>query len=325
MDKPTSAGPGAPREESLGHYEMLWDCGHCETKKLLGKTHRHCPTCGAPQGEAKRYFPTEADKVLVKDHVFTGGDRTCASCGAAQSAKAEHCGTCGASLGVAKAVPLVTPPKPVAKQKSNRIWFIVLGVVLFLVLIWFMCIRKKEIAMQVTGHRWSVVQEIEEYREVSEETWRNEVPGGARQISCSRKQRSTRSVQDGEDCKVEKVDKGDGTFEEVKKCTPRMKDEGVDDDFCSFRIDRWTKVEELKGNGSGLDVKWPPLPASSAQTRIGARRAGPKHGTYTLDLHDGKQARTCDVEEGTWKKYGDGQKIKAQVRARSGELVCASL
>lgn len=325
MSQTTSGAGGAPREESLGHYEMLWDCGHCDTKKLLGKTHRHCPNCGAPQDESKRYFPSDADKVKVEDHVFTGADRKCASCGAAQSAKAEHCGRCGASLGEAKAVPLVSAQPKAVARKSNRLWFILFGLVVFAVLIWFMCIRKKEIAMKVTGHRWAVVQEIEEYREVGEEAWKDEVPSGARQVSCSRRERSTKQVPDGEDCKVEKVDKGDGTFEEVKKCTPRYRSEGVDDDFCSFRIDRWTKVEELKAGGTGLEVKPPVVPPSPVQAGAGARRAGARNVTWTLELHDGKKARSCDVDEGAWKKYTDGQQIKAKVRARSGELVCSEL
>jgi len=319
-----SQPPGGVREDSLGHYEMLWDCAHCDTKKLLGKTHRHCPHCGAPQDETKRYFPSDADKVKVADHVFTGTDRKCGSCGTPQSAKAEHCGHCGASLGDARAVPLVSEQKP-ARPKRSYGWIIVLVVVAFGFLIWFQCIRKKTVAMQVAGHRWTTAIAIEEFREVTEEAWRDEVPTGARAVSCVRKQRSTRSVPDGEDCRLERKDKGDGTFEEVNKCTPRTRQEGVDDDFCSFQIDRWTKVDELKQEGRGLTVTWAPTPAPTAQVGRGARRVGPKQAVYTLELDDGKNVRTCDVSEGTWKKYADGQQIKAQVRAASGSLVCSSL
>lgn len=316
--------PGGARQESLGHYEMLWDCGHCETKKLLGKTHRHCPHCGAPQDERARYFPSDADKVRVEDHQFTGADKKCASCGAAQSAKADHCGQCGAPLGEAGRVKLVEPARP-ARKTSNLLWYVLFGLVVVAVLVWFMCIRKRDIALEVTGHRWAAVQELEEFREVTEETWRDEVPPGARALSCHKKQRSTRSVPDGEDCKTEKVDKGDGTFEEVRTCTPRTRQEGVDDDFCRFMIDRWTKVEELAAKGQGLEVAWPAVPPSPIQDGYGARRAGKRRATYTLELSDGKQARTCDLAEATWKKYQPGQKVKAQVRARSGELVCSSL
>jgi hypothetical protein len=36
-------------------YEMLWDCGYCATRALLGKSHRFCPSCGAPQDPIERY------------------------------------------------------------------------------------------------------------------------------------------------------------------------------------------------------------------------------------------------------------------------------
>ena len=29
-------------------YEMLWDCDHCDTKGLLGKSQRHCRTLPLP-------------------------------------------------------------------------------------------------------------------------------------------------------------------------------------------------------------------------------------------------------------------------------------
>ena len=41
-------------------YE-LWACRYCGSRKLLGKSHRHCPSCGAPQQNAPRYFPADAE------------------------------------------------------------------------------------------------------------------------------------------------------------------------------------------------------------------------------------------------------------------------
>lgn len=80
------------------HYEMLWDCQFCGTTKLLGKTHRHCPICGAPQNPDARYFPSDADKVAVEDHVLVGADKICPSCGGLNAGNAVHCGACGASM-----------------------------------------------------------------------------------------------------------------------------------------------------------------------------------------------------------------------------------
>src|SRR5688500_9569109 len=85
-------------------YEMLWDCAYCGTRKLLGKTHRFCPKCGAPQDAEKRYFPSDDEKVAVEDHVYVGADRMCGACGSAMSAKALHCSQCGAPLEGAREV-----------------------------------------------------------------------------------------------------------------------------------------------------------------------------------------------------------------------------
>src|SRR4051812_15298131 len=85
-------------------FEMLWDCAFCGQKKLLGKTHRHCPSCGAAQDPSARYFPADADKVRVQDHVLVGADKLCPACQAPKSARATHCGACGAPLEGAKEV-----------------------------------------------------------------------------------------------------------------------------------------------------------------------------------------------------------------------------
>lgn len=314
------------REESLGSYEMLWDCSHCDTKKNLGRTHRHCPNCGAPQDETKRYFPSDAEKVAVKDHQFTGVDRQCGSCGTPQSARASHCGQCGAPLGDAKAVGLVTEKQPPKKKRRLWIlWVVAIALVLIFGLVWYACIRKREIAMQVTGHRWVTVQEIEEYREVMDEQWRDDVPSGAKALACRSKKRSSRAVPDGEDCSIVKRDRGDGTFEEVNQCKPRTRQEDVMDDWCTFRVERWTKIDELKKNGTGTTPVWADAPPADLFNTLGARRPGPKRGIFTLELNDGKNARTCDVSEATWRKYSDGQQIKAKVRASSGEIVCSDL
>ncbi len=81
-----------------GTYQMLWDCPYCGSEKLLGLDHRHCPTCGAPQDPARRYFPSEADKIAVVDHRFSGADRVCPSCQTPNAATCEFCGNCGTPL-----------------------------------------------------------------------------------------------------------------------------------------------------------------------------------------------------------------------------------
>ena len=144
--------PTTPREESLGSYEMLWDCPHCDTKKNLGVTHRHCPNCGAPQDASKRYFPSDVSAALA-DVV------------------------CGAPLDGMKAVPLILQHKaaPAAKGRPWG-WYILAFVLLMSVAIWWRCIRKKNIELDVKGHRWATVITVEEYREVGQSGWRGIEP-----------------------------------------------------------------------------------------------------------------------------------------------------
>ena len=118
-------------------YEMLWSCEYCGAKKLLGKTHRHCPECGAAQDPARRYFPSEEEKVAVEDHVFVGADVHCPACKAPMSKAAKHCAECGAPLEGGGEVARIAEPaapgqgkKGPAKRRSKK------GLVIGLVFAW---------------------------------------------------------------------------------------------------------------------------------------------------------------------------------------------
>ena len=104
------------REESVGHFEMLWDCDHCETKGLLAKSQRHCPECGAPQSAIKRYFPKPEEQRPVDGHVYEGSDRHCPACNAPMSAKGTHCTQCGSPLDGSKTYKIHLPPNIPAKE-----------------------------------------------------------------------------------------------------------------------------------------------------------------------------------------------------------------
>ena len=79
-------------------YEMLWDCQFCGTSKNLGKTHRFCPNCGAPQNPDSRYYPSDEEKIAVEDHKFVGVDITCPACNQLNGAANEFCQQCGSPL-----------------------------------------------------------------------------------------------------------------------------------------------------------------------------------------------------------------------------------
>ena len=319
---------GQDREESQGFYEMLWDCDHCDTRGLLGKSQRYCANCGAPQNPDKRYFPKEGEEQRVDGHLFEGSDRHCPACNSPQSARAHNCTHCGSVLDGAAEVRGIAAPAAAAEPRSphrrRRIWPFVLGVLaIFGFLIWFRCVRTQEAQVVVAAHKWTRAIAIEEFNERQEEAWRNEVPIDASFPSCRERERSTRQVEDGEECKTERHDKKDGTFEQVKKCKPKYRSEPVMDSWCRFTARRWKHVTDARSVGSGLAPAWPAgAPAGDTPAAIGARRQGKRTETLTLEFTG---HGSCDVSDAVWRKYTDGQKIKVEVRSSSGDVACSSL
>jgi hypothetical protein len=321
------------RVESQGFYEMLWDCEFCDTKGLLAKSQRHCAECGAKQNSDKRYFPPEGQATRVDGHKYEGADRYCPNCNTPQSAKANNCTNCGAPQTEGKEVRGIAaapPPKPKSKSKW-WIWVIlvvvVLGGIVFAVK-W--CNRTEEKVVKVLAHRWESAIAVEQYGDDQGHDWRDRMPRDARHVSCHRKQRSTRKVEDGETCKDEKVDKKDGTFEVVRKCTPKYRSEPVHDDWCRYTVTRWKQIDTIKAAGAGMEPTWPSsgLPPEQYSEVPGAKRRGKKTQTFTLDMEipgSDPPKQSCDVSEAVWRKHGDGSTPKVEVRARSGEVVCDSL
>src|SRR6185369_9036266 len=122
------------REETVGTYEMLWDCDHCGAKGMLGASQRHCAECGAQQNPDKRYFPKEGEEKRIDGHQYEGADRHCGSCNAPMGARAKNCTNCGApmdgSVKEVKGVQAPAPPPP--KKRGKGMLFVILGVILLL-------------------------------------------------------------------------------------------------------------------------------------------------------------------------------------------------
>ncbi|HEY4179835.1 MAG TPA: zinc ribbon domain-containing protein [Kofleriaceae bacterium] len=313
---------------SLGHYEMLWDCDHCDQKGLLGKSQRHCPQCGAPQNPDKRYFPPEGSEVKAEGHKFEGADRTCPACSEPMNARALMCTHCGSPMDGAAQIKQLLTPKPVfgvPPQKSNlkRTLIIIGASVAFIFIIWFIFFRTKIATVKVTGHRWNDIIRVEEWGPVRHEAWRDSVPIRAMSSSCIQKQRSTRKVDTGQQsCSTSKKDNGDGTFEKTQNCHTVYRDEPVYDDWCTYSLDEWHQIDKLAASGAGLSPTWPAtdLPTTALET-YGSRRQGERIQTLTLDF--GKD--NCDVKDPIWRKYADGQSYKLNVRVRTGAVVCGDL
>jgi hypothetical protein len=329
-------------------FEMLWDCGYCGTRKLLGKTHRFCPGCGAPQDPKARYFPAEEDKVEVHDHVFVGADRHCPACQSAMSAKAVHCTQCGSPLEGAAVVPLVSgsipastldPPapapapvplaQPLAPKPSSR-WgrwlglaalVMVLGCCGFCSLFFF----TEKTQARVAGRTWARSIEIESFQPQSAAAWCDRMPAGAYGVKRSRKESGTRRIPTGQDCHTRRVDQGDGTFREKRECTTRYREESVQADYCTFTVNAWSvaRTAETKGTGAELPA-WPAVSLRAGEC-LGCEREGKRTGKYTVTIALANDKTTCDVSEEVWSKAPDGAVIEVEKMKLGGLLLCSSL
>ena len=212
-------------------------------------------------------------------------------------------------------------------KKRRRQWIVLLVVAILGALVfatWFFFIRTKSAQLTITAHRWERAIGIEQYGEQQDAAWRDKLPSDAASLSCVRKERSKRKVDTGEeDCKTERHDKKDGTYEQVKKCTPIYREEPIDGDWCKYTVRRWKALDPIRTSGIGMTPVWPAgdLPPAEASAVLGAKRQAKRTQTWILDL----AGQSCDVSETTWKKYTDGQTAKVQVRASSGNVVCSSL
>jgi hypothetical protein len=308
-------------------YEMLWDCKFCGQKKLLGLSQRFCPKCGGPQDASRRYFPADDEKIAVQDHPFVGADVQCPACNAWNSKATVHCTSCGGPLGQGRAAPLVGAPPlpPPPAKKSSAILFVVLGGVAAVIgLVLVALFWKRGGSFEIASHTWERSVQIEHFGPVRMSAWCDELPSGARVLGRHQEKRSTKKIQDGQDCKNTKKDNGDGTYKEVTECTPKYREEPVLGDKCDFEVDQWQRVRTATASGAlPKDLpRWPALDLKQSE------REGKRQEAYSLLVRDPGSGKdhTCAFTDATkWSSFKDGARYEGDVGVVTGSLDCDSL
>lgn len=345
-------------------YEMLWDCQFCGTKGNLGLTHRHCPSCGAPQNPDSRYYPSDSDKVAVEDHQFTGADITCPACGQLNGAASGYCGQCGSPLSGGKEADTLgeerrgegafesSGSRDVVKERFDRemervgvtnknkpggipkkfiaIGLIVIGLIVAIIvaLTW-----TKEATLIVTGHEWQRTIELQEYKDFTTRDWRDSRPSGDNVSivfgSCREEQRSTRRVEDGQSCETVRRDNGDGTYSEERECTTTYREEPVYDDKCTWEGQRWENITDAVASGTLSETpQWPAISLQcEGQSRVGCQREKERKESYEILFQDEEdEDYRCEFPQQEWQEIPLESLWKAQVSVMiSGSMDCDTL
>jgi hypothetical protein len=338
-------------------YEMQWDCKFCGTKKLLGKTHRFCPNCGAQQDPTWRYFPSDSEKVAVQDHVYVGADIICKACQTLNSGKAEFCTNCGAPLSdaarakqgasrtkgdgeafttedlkqrqMADQVPALASAAKPAKKGGGILskWkLIALVVVVLIGGAIFALTRTTKATAYVTGYKWNRSIQVQSLQPVHNKTRCESMPSAAYNVSRSYEQVDTKQIPDGQTCHTKQVDQGDGTFREEQQCETKYRSEPVMGYMCSFVTNQWVGVSPVVASGDKSTAPfWPNSNATNCLT-IGCTREGGRDETYTLLLKgDGDRPFECKVAYDLWQNTSLEKSFDVEVGTLLHNFLCSTL
>lgn len=359
-----SPAPPPGERHGAGTYQMLWDCRFCGTERLLGITHRHCPNCGAAQDPAWRYFPAEGDMIAVEDHPYVGADKICPACQQPNSAASQYCSECGADLATGQVVQTqgereigtgaaetdtrrdvvqdqfnaemariqtAEPSRPVFLGLHKQHLWIIVGLILVgLVIagIVYAVSYRSTATGEVARMTWERSVAIENFQPRAGAGWREGLPGDAYSLSCTERQRGTRKVAVGSHEECRDVDQGDGTFRRVCQTVTDYRDEPVYDDWCSYRVDRWSFARQVTSQGEGKSPPpaWPVYQLAQGIGRFGQERAAGQDETYAVTIREADgDLHTCRFRrQQEWEQYSVGAEVTLELTL-TGSPDCDSL
>jgi hypothetical protein len=305
----------------MSTYEGLWDCPNC--KKVGNRGHdKHCGGCGAPRNpDVEFYLPDDAREVTDEAELARterGPDWTCAYCQGDNPADSKFCTNCGAGQDGSKPrqtkeerfAPVADPDsdpdiaQPLSPAQRAKLEAPSLGqrifkgiaaggclgcfglLVLGLLLCWWL-LKPHEARLEVIGHGWKRTIQTQQYRQLNESAWENQVPMGARVISrrselnhvyhrpigtTTHSHEVQERVRSGtHKVKVGKKNMGNGYFKDiyedqptyrnttrtVTENVPAFRDEPVYGNKVYYMIGRWTTGPPVTQQGENFEPVWP--------------------------------------------------------------------
>jgi len=260
-------------------------CPYCGTRNPQKAT--SCSQCGGDLvGGAKRI----AGKVLAP--------KTCPTCGTVNGNAVKVCSKCGTKL--ESPAPITDQPNQSASLPVNgspsgfRPWMmlpIIAGVLLLCSLVWLLFFKSTSVLGVVDAARWTRSIEIESFRDVKKQEWKDLIPAEGVIAECALKFRETSdqpTANSKEVCATKIVDQGNGAAEIVEECTYE-----VYDDYCTYTSKEWVVADKVTSQGNDLNPAWPTLSLSTDQ-REGNRA---EQFEVVFDTSDGQKTySTTDLD-----------------------------
>jgi ribosomal protein L40E len=236
-----------------------------------------CSQCSGPLGDGSR---RQAGEVVGAFDAGPGQPRTCPACGTENPASATQCSQCGASLASA---PPPAPAPPAPAPPKRKLGCLVVGVIVALLalcgLFYFLQRPEQAIVAEVDSVQWSYTLQVQQLTNVERQAWHDEVPSGARVVSCT--DRVRRTVDEPVAGAIERcgtpyvVDTGTGKGQVQQDCVY-----DIQEDWCRYEATEWRSGPPIVARGVDLRPYWP-----TATFAEGQREAGRKEA-YRVDFDD---------------------------------------
>jgi len=229
-------------------------CGFCGARNPA--TAKTCRQCGADltAGKARQTGGVVGAYVAATDARIK-----CAACGMENPATARQCTNCGAPLHKEPTAPAAAPVAAAGGGLGRgALIFVAIALLVVIGLIWLVVsmFRTSDTIGTAVDARWERSIAIMGQVPVSRSAWYDQVPGGAADVSCSPRVRSTSDEpQPGaqEVCGTPyTVDTGTGMGRVVQDCVYE-----VYADYCTYTTLQWGVVNTVVQRGSGASATWP--------------------------------------------------------------------
>lgn len=293
-------------------------CPACNT--AVSRAAKCCTSCGSPLAAGKE-VRLRADQV---GNQFSGET--------VQDAKREL-GLAPPGLVGPGPGPQLPPRQALPAKKGIHPLLIVLPIVAVLglsVLVagLFFLLRTRAGSFTVAGATWERTVQVEQRNNVSTSAWCDAVPPDGHVTRRHSEQRSTHKVADGETCTTRRKDQGNGTFKEVRECTPKYRSVPDYADKCDYDAPRWATVRTAKAGGTKAEPPaWPKVELSRPGSCVGCEREGAKKETYTVSLKEPStgESSSCEFPEEKWRSFSPGDRYDGKIGAVTGVIDCKSL